>query len=154
MTPEGVINRRLVGRAQRLVRKAPNLGCRLPVQCNTIEIADHRVSRLLKLCATSLASWPIASILWARCRAACTLLEQQTLFDPSYEVRDAAGACASASHPFVRSKATVPSSRPASWQSAARSGSQGCRRAAVFLTVERDALYQASQDLGRCPCDG
>jgi len=23
---------------------------------------------------------------------ACTLLEQQTLFDPSYEVRDAAGA--------------------------------------------------------------
>jgi hypothetical protein len=31
-------------------------------------------------------------------------------------------------HPFVRSKMTIPSSRPASWQSAARSGSQGWRR--------------------------
>ena len=31
-------------------------------------------------------------------------------------------------HPFVRSKAAIPSSRPASRQSAARSGSQGCRR--------------------------
>ena len=24
----------------------------------------------------------------------------------------------------------------------------------VFFIVERDALYQASQDLGRCPCAG
>jgi len=31
-------------------------------------------------------------------------------------------------HPFVRSEMTIPSSRPALWQSAARSGSQGCRR--------------------------
>src|SRR5207248_8536122 len=31
-------------------------------------------------------------------------------------------------HPFVRSEMTIPSSRPACWQSAARSGSQGCRR--------------------------
>jgi hypothetical protein len=31
-------------------------------------------------------------------------------------------------HPFVRSKMTIPSSRPASWQSAARSGNQGWRR--------------------------
>jgi DNA invertase Pin-like site-specific DNA recombinase len=32
------------------------------------------------------------------------------------------------SHPFVRSKTTIPLSRPASRQSAARSASQGCRR--------------------------
>ncbi len=32
------------------------------------------------------------------------------------------------SNPLVRSEMTIPSSRPASWQSAARSGSQGCRR--------------------------
>src|SRR5258706_11810858 len=31
-------------------------------------------------------------------------------------------------HPFVRSETTIPSSRPAFRQSAARSGSQGCRR--------------------------
>jgi hypothetical protein len=31
-------------------------------------------------------------------------------------------------HPFVRSKLTIPSSRPADRQSTARSGSQGCRR--------------------------
>ena len=31
-------------------------------------------------------------------------------------------------HPFVRSETTIPSSRPAYRQSAARSGSQGCRR--------------------------
>jgi hypothetical protein len=31
-------------------------------------------------------------------------------------------------HPFVRSVMTIPSSRPALRQSAARSGSQGCRR--------------------------
>jgi hypothetical protein len=31
-------------------------------------------------------------------------------------------------HPFVRSETTIPPSRPAFWQSAARSGSQGCRR--------------------------
>jgi hypothetical protein len=31
-------------------------------------------------------------------------------------------------HPFVRSEMTIPSSRPAFRQSAARSGSQGCRR--------------------------
>src|SRR5437763_13545388 len=31
-------------------------------------------------------------------------------------------------HPFVRSEMTILSSRPACWQSAARSGSQGCRR--------------------------
>ena len=30
-------------------------------------------------------------------------------------------------HPFVRSETTIPSSRPAFRQSAARSGSQGCR---------------------------
>jgi hypothetical protein len=31
-------------------------------------------------------------------------------------------------HPFVRSKTTIPSSRPAFWQSTARSGSQAGRR--------------------------
>ena len=31
-------------------------------------------------------------------------------------------------HPFVRSETTIPSSRPGFQQSAARSGSQGCRR--------------------------
>jgi hypothetical protein len=31
-------------------------------------------------------------------------------------------------YPFVRSKTTIASSRPADWQSPARSGRQGCRR--------------------------
>jgi hypothetical protein len=31
--------------------------------------------------------------------------------------------------PLFDRKTTIPSSRPACWQSAARSGSQGCRRA-------------------------
>jgi hypothetical protein len=54
------------------------------------------------LCASSSANWS-----WLGCDGSFRSLEQ---------------------HPFVRSELTIPSSRPAVWQSAARSGSQGCRR--------------------------
>ena len=55
-----------------------------------------------KLCASSSANWS-----WLGCGGSFRSLEQ---------------------HPFVRSEMTIPSSRPAFRQSAARSGSQGCRR--------------------------
>ena len=55
-----------------------------------------------QLCASSSANWS-----WLGCGGSFRSLEQ---------------------HPFVRSDRTIPSSRPAYRQSAARSGSQGCRR--------------------------
>ena len=55
-----------------------------------------------ELCASSSANWS-----WLGCGGSFRSLEQ---------------------HPFVRSEMTIPSSRPAYRQSAARSGSQGCRR--------------------------
>jgi len=58
-------------RAQRRLGKPPNIGRRLPVQCNTVEIADHRGEQVIEIVRTPLASWPIASIRWA-CRSAAS----------------------------------------------------------------------------------
>jgi len=59
---------------------------------------------------------------------ACTLLEQQTVFDPTYKFTRPPAREHTVSIPLFDRKTAISSSRPASWQSAARSGSQRCRR--------------------------
>ena len=64
-------------------------------------ISESDLLRPEELCASSSANWS-----WLGCGGSFRSLEQ---------------------HPFVRSEMTIPSSRPAFRQSAAHSGSQGCR---------------------------
>src|ERR1700747_2468406 len=72
------------------------------VVCLDCGYRGKTLRRHIKLCASSSANWS-----WLGCGGSFRSLEQ---------------------HPFVRSEMTIPSSRPALRQSAARSGSQGCRR--------------------------